>query len=451
MQHLFNTGITSELSLSEKRAIRFINFSLLFGLTFCICSFCVNLLIMGKKESLLPLFFSFLFGIGFYYQRKHYFELTKLFALSIAIIGVIISCWVFGLKGYPYFMFLLTISVGMVFYPQKKQQFKLLILHLVCLAFTLGMTPYITPILEVPLPLTFGLLTFLFVLLLLFFIIYTYTNENQNFENQTNQLVLSLQQQKTQIEQQSIDLQISNHQLQKEIAEKNVIQAQLETANEKLKRFTYVASHDLKEPLRSIGGFSTLLERELQEELNESSEQYLHFIKGGVKRMATLLDDLLAYSRINNDINLRKEAIDLNQLISDIKRNLNHLIKKNEGTILTETLPIIQGIPTQINQLFQNIISNGLKFKGTENPIIHISYKEKKGAYIFAIKDNGIGIEESQQSKIFTAFHRVDKSKYEGSGIGLATCEKVVENHQGKIWLASELGKGTTFYFSLAK
>ena len=139
------------------------------------CCFVANLLLMGQKESLLPLVFSILFGIGFHYQKQHRFELTKLFALSIAILGVIISCLVFGLKGYPYFMFLLTFSVGMVFYPKKKQQFKLLGLHLVCLAITLILPFFIAPILAVPIPFTFGVLTFLFVLLLLFFIIYTYT------------------------------------------------------------------------------------------------------------------------------------------------------------------------------------------------------------------------------------------------------------------------------------
>ena len=449
-QHVFNTGITTNLSLSEKRTIRFINFSLLFGLVFCLSCFVVNLVLMGAKESLFPLVFFFLFGIGFHYQKQHRFEWTKLFALSIAIFGVMISCWIFGLKGYPYFMFLLTFSIGMVFYPEKKQQFYLLGIHLFCLVFTLILSQFITPILPVPLPFTFGLLTFLLVQFLLFFIIYTYTDENQKFELKTNQLVNSLQQQKAQIEQQSIDLQVSNNQLQKEIAEKNIIQAQLETANEKLKQFTYVASHDLKEPLRSIGGFSTLLQMKLKGHANEASQEYLKFITGGVKRMTALLDDLLAYSRINNDTGAKVESIDLNQLINDLKRNLNHLILQNEGTILIEqSLPIIQGSPTQITQLFQNIISNGLKFKGDKAPLIHISYQEKESAYIFAIKDNGIGIPESQQSKIFTAFHRVDKSKYEGSGIGLATCEKVVENHNGKIWLDSELGKGSTFYFSI--
>ena len=451
-QHLFNTGITPYISLSEKRTIRFINFSLIFGLFFCLCCFVVNLTLMGKKESLLPLVFALLFSIGFHYQKQHRFEWTKLFSLSIAILGVMISCWVFGLKGYPYFMFLLTLSIGMVFYPEQKQQLYLLGLHLFCLAFTLGMTSFITPILAVPLPFTFGLLTFLFVQLLLFFIIYTYTNENQIFELQTNKLVHSLQEQKTQIEEQSIALITFNKRLQKEIAEKNVVQAQLETANERLKQFTYVASHDLKEPLRSIGGFSSLLQRELKGELNESSEQYLQFITGGVKRMTTLLNDLLAYSRINNDTIMKVEAIDLNQLISTLKTSLNHLLQESNGAIIIEqSLPTIQGCPTQINQLFQNIIGNGLKFKGKKDPSIHISHTEEKERYIFAIKDNGIGIQEKQQVKIFTAFHRVNKNKYEGSGIGLATCEKVVNNHKGKIWLESKIGEGTTFYFSIPK
>jgi len=407
---------------------------------------------MGWQESILPFVFFLLFSSGFYYQQRQQIHVTKLLILGITNFGITICCWLFGLKGYPYFLFLLSFSAGMVFYPKKQQQFQLLFIQLIFLAITLGIAPYITPIMEVPRPFLFGILTFLFVLFLFFFIIYTFTQANELFETQTNELVYSLKAQKTQIEQQSIDLKSFNTRLQKEIEAKNIVEEQLKKSNEQLKRFVYVASHDLKEPLRTIGSFTHLLNSELDGKLNETNKVYFDFISGGVKRMSVLLEDLLVYSRVENAMDFPKTTINLNQLIDDLKENLSSLIQRNNGTIIIKKeLPTVFGCNTQINQLFQNLISNALKFKGTNPPLINISWEETPNDFTFSIQDNGIGIPKQYQAKIFGAFQRLDKNKYEGSGIGLATCKSVVKNHDGKIWLTSEVDKGTTFYFTIPK
>jgi len=441
-----------DLSLSEKRMIRFVNFSLICCLAFCFLCIIINLVLLGWQESIIPLVFFLLFSGGFYYQQPQQIHLTKLLILGVTNFGITICCWLFGLKGYPYFLFLLSFGAGMVFYPKKKKQIQLLFIQLIILALTLGLAPYITPIMEIPHPSLFGVLTFIFVLLLFFFIIYTYTRANELFEIQTNELVNSLKTQKTQIEQQSDALKSFNQRLQKEIEAKNIIEKQLKESNGQLKRFVYVASHDLKEPLRTIGSFSSLLNRELDGKLNETNKVYFDFITGGVKRMSVLLEDLLAYSRVENAGDFTKETINLNQLIDNLKENLSSLIQRNSGTIIIKKeLPMVYGSTTQINQLFQNLISNALKFKGKNPPIINISWEESPDDFTFSIQDNGIGIPPKYQDKIFDAFQRLDKNKYEGSGIGLATCKTVLKNHNGKIWLTSEIDKGTTFFFTIPK
>ena len=342
-------------------------------------------------------------------------------------------------------MFLLTFPAGLVFYPEKNHQLNVFFIHLVALGIALLGANYIPPIMEIPLPFTFGLMTFLLSMVLLFFIIQTYTKENVLFEEKTASLVGSLKAKNQEIAQQKTDLQ-------KEITEKNKVQKQLKESNEHLKRFVYVASHDLKEPLRTIGSFSHLLTTKTENQLDATSLEYLTFINKGVKRMARLLDDLLAYSSIQHQTNVSQKSINLKSVIYNQKANLNNLIQRNKGQIeIIGTLPSIYGHPTQINQLFQNLISNAIKFKGENPPLVQIFCEEKNDHYIFAIKDNGIGIPQKFQSKIFEAFHRLPTKEYEGTGIGLAICQKVVKNHRGKIWLESEEGKGTTFYFSIVK
>lgn len=249
----------------------------------------------------------------------------------------------------------------------------------------------------------------------------------------------------------------AKHRHNEELQEKNEeIQQQnsdLERKNDDLKKFAFIVSHDLKAPLRTIGSFTGLLRRRYFHKIDQDGQEYMDFITGGVKRMDQLLNDLLTYSQIENtdrgaDWTETKDVIHnaLSNLYFQI-RNQNVAVKINE-----EALPRVKGNSAHLTQLFQNIIANGIKFRNGRAPQISIDCMQNEQKFTFAIRDNGIGIEDQYQEKIFRMFSRLHKvEEYEGTGIGLATCKKIVEKHGGKIWVKSALGQGSTFYFSLPK
>jgi PAS domain S-box-containing protein len=226
---------------------------------------------------------------------------------------------------------------------------------------------------------------------------------------------------------------------------------ELKGSNTELERFAYVASHDLQEPLRMVSSFLTLLENRIEDNLDETSKQYIHFAVDGAGRMKTLIHDLLMYSRIGTN----KEdftIVDLNEVMQYITRVLEENIKETATTITVKPLPVIRANKTLISQLLVNLLSNSLKYHGENNPEIEVGYNEDPGNWIFYVKDNGIGIDPKFFDKIFIIFQRLhNKSEYSGTGIGLAICKKIVEIHKGKVWIESELSKGSTFYFSIPK
>jgi signal transduction histidine kinase len=238
---------------------------------------------------------------------------------------------------------------------------------------------------------------------------------------------------------------------QQVVALKN-IQAKLTNSNEDLKTFAYVASHDLKEPLRMITMYTQLLERKLKTALDDNAKEYVFFITDGVKRMQQLLDNLLAYSLLGKN-QKEVETVDLNKKIATVMQNLTVRIQETNASIQYSNLPTIKASETEMVQLFQNIIANALKFRRKDiNPIIHISCEENLQAYHFAIRDNGIGIKQEDQRRIFDLFTRLNgRDVYEGTGIGLATCKKILVNLNGSIWVTSTEGVGTTFHFSIPK
>ncbi len=244
-----------------------------------------------------------------------------------------------------------------------------------------------------------------------------------------------------------------NEELQEKNQEIKKQNSDLERKNDDLKKFAFIVSHDLKAPLRTIGSFTGLLRRRYFNKIDQDGQEYMDFITGGVKRMDQLLNDLLTYSQIENtdrgaDWTETKDVIHnaLSNLYFQI-RNQNVAVKINE-----EALPRVKGNSAHLTQLFQNIIANGIKFRNGRAPQISIDCMQNEQKITFAIQDNGIGIEDQYQEKIFRMFSRLHKvEEYEGTGIGLATCKKIVEKHGGKIWVKSALGKGSTFYFSLPK
>jgi light-regulated signal transduction histidine kinase (bacteriophytochrome) len=227
--------------------------------------------------------------------------------------------------------------------------------------------------------------------------------------------------------------------------------SELAESNAELERFAYVASHDLQEPLRMVTSFLQLLEKRYKDKLDKKAHEYIEFAVDGAERMKRLILDLLEYSRVNTSTE-GKENVDLNAIIKELKVTYKSLLSETGGHLTTGQLPIVKGSRTQLLQLFQNIVGNAIKYKSAEPPKIHISCIEHDADYEFAISDNGIGINPRFFHKIFIIFQRLhNRDHYGGTGIGLAICKKIIEKHGGKIWVESEIGKGSTFYFTLPK
>ncbi|MEO0898464.1 MAG: ATP-binding protein [Bacteroidota bacterium] len=224
----------------------------------------------------------------------------------------------------------------------------------------------------------------------------------------------------------------------------------LASSNEDLRQFAHVSSHDLREPLRSIGCFASLLKNKHYDQIDEESNEFIDFIVQGVDRMDKLLSDLLAYSVVGI-FQTDYEEVDINYMITDIIGKL----KKEKGSagvkIKLSGLPIIQANKGQITQLFQHLIDNAIKFRSDKFPQIEIRAEKRGRKYLFSVEDNGIGMEKEYKEKIFGLFLRLHnrKSQYQGTGVGLSICKKIVEQHKGRIWIDSEPGVGTTVFFTL--
>lgn len=234
-----------------------------------------------------------------------------------------------------------------------------------------------------------------------------------------------------------------------QIAKKN---SQLLQVNEELRQFAYVASHDLKEPLRMIGSYTQLIEKLHAKDFDESSKEYFAFVSEGVIRMNNLLDALLKYATIGKTEEEREE-VKLSEVVEIAIINLRLRIEESNAIIRAENLPVIHSTQSLLIQLFQNLISNAIKFRKSDAvPEIEISSQEKKDKYLISVKDNGIGIDEEYQKRIFIIFQRLHtRNQYEGTGIGLAICQKIVQHLGGRISVDSKMGEGATFTFSLPK
>jgi PAS domain S-box-containing protein len=223
---------------------------------------------------------------------------------------------------------------------------------------------------------------------------------------------------------------------------------ELERSNSELEQFAYVASHDLQEPLRTVSSYVQLLASRYKDKLDKDANEFIDFAVDGSKRMRQLINSLLEYSRVNRVKPF--EWMELKEVISDIEKDMKDQIKESGAEIIYNGLPKIHGDVVLIGQLFQNLIGNAIKFRGTKKPEIKITSKKKNGQYLFSVKDNGIGIQKEYSEKIFIIFQRLNsREKYPGTGIGLSICKKIVERHGGKIWVESEAGKGSSFNFTI--
>jgi PAS domain S-box-containing protein len=223
----------------------------------------------------------------------------------------------------------------------------------------------------------------------------------------------------------------------------------LKRSNEELERFAYVASHDLQEPLRMVASYTQLLAKRYQGKLDADADEFIGYVVGGARRMQTLLQDLLTYSRVGTAAK-PFEPTAIGDVVERSIANLRLIVDESGAVITKGPLPTVMADPTQMIQLFQNLLENAIKFRGKEPPKIDISAVEHTTEWIFTVKDNGIGIEPRHYERIFQVFQRLHRDdERRGTGIGLAICKKIVERHGGHIWVESALGKGSNFDFSI--
>jgi len=249
-----------------------------------------------------------------------------------------------------------------------------------------------------------------------------------------------------------IENQLRIQRLQRQLVQQN---QELVRSNRDLEQFAYVVSHDLQQPLQSVTGFIRLLQLKYQDDLDGMAHEYLSRIHEAGERMQRLIQDLLTYAQMGQEPPTL-QPLDCNQLLAQVLENLQAAIAEKQAQIHAEPLPSVMGNETQLIQLFQNLLSNAIKFVPPDRtPTIHITVEpqtvEKPGdRWLFQIQDNGIGIAPQNLDKIFHLFQRTETTQqYPGTGIGLATCKKIIENHRGTLGVTSQLDGGTTFYFTL--
>jgi PAS domain S-box-containing protein len=226
---------------------------------------------------------------------------------------------------------------------------------------------------------------------------------------------------------------------------------ELQRSNQELDQFAYVASHDLQEPLRMVKSFTELLAQRYQNQLDDQAERYMSFITDGAIRMQALISDLLAYSQVGR-FEMAVQPTPLGEIVAQVQSDLQQVVQDRKAKIEVESLPIIFADPTQIRQLMQNLLVNAIKYCQADIPVVQIRATSTDENWIISVQDNGIGIDPQFAERIFVIFQRLhNKDTYSGTGIGLAICKKIVERHQGMIWVASQEGQGSTFSFQLPK
>ncbi len=235
----------------------------------------------------------------------------------------------------------------------------------------------------------------------------------------------------------------------RDITEKKNAEAELYRSNLELQQFAYIAAHDLQEPLRTITGFLNLLSQKYENQLDEKAHRYINHAVGGAARLQKLVSDMLVYSRLSTKQPKMVQS-NCNEIVASVLADLQLLISESGAQITYEELPTINADESQLRQLFQNLINNSIKYRGSDSPLIDIKAEQQGINWVITVSDNGIGFEMEYAERIFLIFQRLHgRDVYQGTGIGLALCKRIVERHRGRIWATSQPGRGSQFHFTI--
>ena len=249
----------------------------------------------------------------------------------------------------------------------------------------------------------------------------------------------------------ALGLNTLGEELESHIDQLNSQAEELQQSNQRLDQFVYIASHDLQEPLKTLANYVNLFQEDYQDKFDKNSAKYLDVIKRATERMRLLIIGLLEYAQLGQKAGVTD--VDCNMLLEDVLHDMAFLVEESGATIEVGILPVVKATHSELRSLFQNLISNSIKFRKTDVPaVVKIEAKEEKDYWLFSIQDNGIGIEKEFHDRIFFIFQKLNNSKqYAGTGIGLAHCKKIVEILGGRIWVESKEGTGSIFYFTINK
>jgi signal transduction histidine kinase len=292
---------------------------------------------------------------------------------------------------------------------------------------------------------SYYLISYVFLFVTIFFTVLI-------FEHGQTLIINMLEAQKKELQAQKLALEQKNQEILEQKRQLEKMGQKLKDTNFALEHFAATAAHDLKEPLRMISMYTSLAERRLVQYPDRIRDEYMGYVTNGASRMDKLLTNLLQFSRSGRNEEDVKN-VDLNTTLYHVILNLTVVLKDTGASIISAKLPTLHASESEMSQLFQNLIANAIKFRKDNVPSeVTVTYIERKDTHVICIKDNGIGIKKEHQSKVFTIFQRLnDRSKYDGSGIGLATCRRIVDNLNGKIWLRSTEGEGSSFYMAFPK